>query len=229
MKLKKGLIVILVIVLIVAILLYFQAWGGGLDTLKNLLSEGTVNDVVSFIRSWGIAAPLLSMILMVFQAVAAPIPSFLITAANGIVFGIVWGTVISWTGAMFGALLAFYLAKWLGQGFVQMKSKEPRWLQRVEELSGEHGFMIVLVARLLPVVSFDLVSFAAGLSQMKLRSFLTATGIGMIPGTVVYTVVGHDLAHLDEYSNRLLIFSSILVVIMIIGYILKQRVKKNEI
>lgn len=143
MKLKK-IDWLLVIVLIVAAPLYFQSLGDTFGTLKNMLSEGTVNDVVSFIRSWGAVAPLLSIILMVFQAVAAPTPAFLITAANGIVFGIIRGTLVSRIVAMFRALLAFYLAKWLVKGFVQKKSKKTHWLQKVEEL-WKNGFMIVLI------------------------------------------------------------------------------------
>jgi uncharacterized membrane protein YdjX (TVP38/TMEM64 family) len=80
-------------------------------------------------------------------------------------------------------------------------------MEKIKMLSGTYGFTTVLTARLLPVISFDVISFAAGLSGMSLRSFITATGIGMIPGTIVYTVLGHDLMNFKEYQNRFIILS----------------------
>lgn len=65
-------------------------------------------------------------------------------AASGIVFGIIGRTLVSRIVAIFRALLAFYLAKWLVKRFVQKKSKKTHWLQKVEEL-WKNGFMIVLI------------------------------------------------------------------------------------
>jgi uncharacterized membrane protein YdjX (TVP38/TMEM64 family) len=195
--------------------------------LFTLLTRGSVDQVVQLIRAWGVIAPLLSILLMIFQAIAAPIPAFLITAANGIVFGLYGGVIVSWTGAMLGALVSFFLAKWFGEKVIHKVQKEKKWLKRVENLSGKYGFTTVLTARLIPVISFDVISFAAGLSGMKLSSFMAATGIGMIPGTIAYTVLGHDLMHLKEYQNRFLLISLLLALFVIITTILKKRLGKN--
>ena len=59
---------------------------------------------------------------------------------------------------------------------------------------------MILTARLLPFISFDFISYAAGLSTIKMRSFLFATGIGMIPATIVYTVFGYEMEKLNMYD-----------------------------
>ena len=76
-----------------------------------ILIAGNLDQVIKLIRSWGVAAPLMSVLLMITQAIVAPIPAFLITAANGMVFGSFWGALISWIGALMGALTSFYIAR----------------------------------------------------------------------------------------------------------------------
>lgn len=185
--------------------------------IMSLFSADSLDRVAAFLRSFGWWAAAVSIGLMIFQAVAAPLPSFLIAAANGIVFGVFWGSIISWLGGMAGAAVNFYLAKWLGYPFVAKATKKTNLLKKVDEYSGKNGFFIILVARLIPIISFDFVSFLAGLSKIGGSSFLIATGIGQIPGTILYVVVGHDLANLQQYQTRLIIISVILIAIVILG------------
>jgi uncharacterized membrane protein YdjX (TVP38/TMEM64 family) len=105
--------------------------------LFTLLTKGSVDQVVQLIKSWGPIAPLLSIFLMILQAIAAPIPAFLITAANGIVFGVYGGIIVSWIGAMFGALVSFFLAKWFGEKIIHKVQKEKKWMEYVKKLSGK--------------------------------------------------------------------------------------------
>lgn len=196
--------------------------------LFTLLTKGSIDQVVQLIKSWGVIAPLLSILLMILQSIAAPIPAFLITGANGIVFGVYGGIIVSWAGAMLGALVSFLLAKWFGGKIIHKVQKEQKWLGYVNKLSGKYGFTTVLVARLIPVISFDVISFAAGLSGMKLRSFLTATGFGMIPGTIAYTVLGHDLMNLKEYQNRFIVVSLFLSIFVVLTTIFKKKLIRNS-
>ncbi|QUH24586.1 TVP38/TMEM64 family protein [Serpentinicella alkaliphila] len=163
---------------------------------------------------------------MILQAFVAPIPAFLITGANGVVFGLVGGTIISWSGAMLGAAGTFYLARSLGMGFVQ------RWFQKnnsiivkVQEISTEHGMKVILIGRLIPFISFDFLSYAAGLSNIRFLDFLIATGIGMLPGTVLYVFLGDHIFTLSRYSDSL----TILITVGIGIYIIYHFMKKNRI
>lgn len=112
----KKFIWLLIITLFIVILYLYRS---NLKFLYNLLSIGSVEEVTLVIRSWGIGAPIISILLMAFQSIIAPIPAFLITGANGRIFGIFWGTTISWIGAMLGGILSFYLARWFGEAFVK--------------------------------------------------------------------------------------------------------------
>lgn len=216
---KNYIIIATAIGTLIVILLVF-AFDGELFTL---LTKGSLDQVVQMIKSWGLIAPLLSVFLMILQSIAAPIPAFLITGANGVVFGVYGGIIVSWIGAMLGALVSFMLAKGFGEKIIHKVQKEKKWMGYVKKLSGKYGFTTVLVARLIPVISFDVISFAAGLSGMKLRSFLMATGIGMIPGTIAYTVLGHDLMNLKEYQNRFIIVSLLLALFVVLTAVFKKK------
>lgn len=165
-------------------------------------SVESMNEVTAYLRGFGVWTPLMSLLLMVFQSVIAPLPGSMVAAANGIVFGIWWGTLLSWVGGMLGAAVSFGLARWLGQDAVARLVGRAR-LDRANELSKRDGFWIVLAARLMPLVSFDFVSYLAGLSQMRFSQFLLATAVGMLPGTFAWTAIGHDLAQAQTSTWRL--------------------------
>ena len=89
---------------------------------------------------------------------------------------------------------------------------------------------MILTARLLPFISFDFISYAAGLSSIKVRSFLIATGIGMLPATIIYTVFGFEMEKLKEYSDILFTFSVLAVLVLFLLWFLQGLYKhKKEI
>ncbi|WP_053216196.1 TVP38/TMEM64 family protein [Guptibacillus hwajinpoensis] len=195
--------------------------------IRSFLSLESLSLLADYFRSLGIWAPFISIALMIAQGIIAPLPSFVITAANGLAFGIPLGIIISWTGGMAAALVMFLLARILGASFVEKITKKSDLLAKANRYSGENGFFLILVARIIPIVSFDIISLIAGLSNIKFRSFVIATGIGQIPGTVLYTIVGHDIANLDQYQDRFIWTSIVLVVLLIIGK-LRSSQKANQ-
>lgn len=142
-----------------------------------------------YILSFGVWAPIISFLLMILQSVAAPLPAFIITFANAALFGWVYGAILSWSSAMAGAALCFYIAKFLGRDVVENLTSKFA-LKSVDEFFEKYGKHTILIARLLPFMSFDLVSYAAGLTSMGFVSFFVATGIGQLPATIVYSYVG---------------------------------------
>ncbi|HEY5719212.1 MAG TPA: VTT domain-containing protein, partial [Gammaproteobacteria bacterium] len=104
---------------------------------------------VELIRGWGAWGVAGSLGLMVLHSFV-PFPAECLAIANGMVFGFLWGSVITWSGAMLGALLAFGLARSLGQPFVQRRLSARNW-GRVEHWSHAHGWSTLLTARLVPV------------------------------------------------------------------------------
>lgn len=192
-----------------------------------ILADESLADIKGLILSWGVAAPLMSILLMTMQAVIAPLPAFLITATNGLVFGIYWGTIISWIGAMCGALISFLMSRLFYRSFTKKYLGE-KGIEYVNRLSNKYGFKVILTARLLPFISFDFISYAAGLSTMKIRSFMLATGIGMLPATIIYTVFGFEMERLKEYSDKLFTFSILAVLALILIWTIQEAIKRKR-
>lgn len=142
-----------------------------------------------FIDSWGPQAALVSFALMILQAIIAPLPAFLITFANASLFGAFWGGALSWVSAMAGAALCFFIARVLGRDAVE-KLTGKSVLQSMDGFFNRYGKHTILVCRLLPFVPFDPVSYAAGLTSIRFRHFMLATGLGQLPATIVYSWTG---------------------------------------
>ena len=153
------------------------------------LSSLDLESIKQYILSFGIWAPIISFLLMLLQSVAAPLPAFLITFANAALFGWVWGAILSWSSAMAGAALCFFIAKFLGRDVVE-KLTSKMAISSIDEFFDKYGKYTILVCRLLPFMSFDIVSYAAGLTSMKFMPFFIATGLGKLPATIVYSYVG---------------------------------------
>ena len=153
------------------------------------LSSLDLESIKQYILSFGIWAPIISFLLMLLQSVAAPLPAFLITFANAALFGWVWGAILSWSSAMAGAALCFFIAKFLGRDVVE-KLTSKMAINSIDEFFDKYGKYTILVCRLLPFMSFDIVSYAAGLTSMKFMPFFIATGSGQLPATIVYSYVG---------------------------------------
>lgn len=163
-----------------------RAWVGSVFAL---LSSMDVNRVVEYIRSFGPWAAAISFCLMILQSIAAPIPAFLLTFANAIIFGWWQGAILSWSSAMAGAAVCFWIARLLGRDAVERLASKTA-LNSVDVFFERYGNHTILICRLLPFVSFDLVSYAAGLTGMGFWGFFLATGIGQLPATIVYSYVG---------------------------------------
>ena len=157
-----------------------------------MLSSGDINAVIEYLRSYGPQAALVSGSLMVLQSLAAPIPAFIITLSNSVVFGWGQGAILSWSSAMIGAMLCFFIARILGRdAVVHFVPKSA--LKTVDKFFDKFGTHAILICRLLPFMSFDYVSYAAGLTSMGFWKFFIATGIGQAPATIVYSYVGGTL------------------------------------
>ena len=186
-----------------------------------------VDAIKGYILSFGIWAPIISFLLMVFQSVAAPLPAFLITFANAGLFGWVKGAILSWTSAMAGAILCFYIARIYGRNTVE-KLTSKFALEEIDGFFEKYGNYAILIARLLPFISFDIVSYAAGLTSMSLGSFLWATGIGQLPATIIYSYAGEKLTGgAKTFVTGLLILFAVSALGFLIKKIWDEKNNKN--
>lgn len=201
-----------------------------IDRIVGVLASADVNRVVEFIRSYGAYAMAISFVLMVFQSIIAPLPAFLITFANAAVFGWWQGALLSWASAMVGAILCFFIARALGRDTVE-KIAGKGALKGVEAYFTKYGSKTILVCRLLPFVSFDAVSYFAGLTSIGFWSFVLATGLGQLPATIVYSYVGGMLTGGIKYFVTALLCIFALSAAVAIGkglYNEHQKTKKKQ-
>jgi len=150
-------------------------------------------DLIAYIQSFGAGAVAVSFLLMILQAIVAPIPAFFITLANAAIWGWWQGALLSWTSSMVGASLCFYIARILGRDVV-VRLNSHTAVQQMERFFDRYGANAIVIARLLPFVPFDPVSYFAGLTSVKFWQFFVAPGLGQLPATVVYSYAGGQLS-----------------------------------
>ena len=228
---KKSLLTKIVLVLVVfGIYLFVKPVNSFINQMVHYLSMLDLDSLKEYILSFGVWSPIISFILMILQSIAAPLPAFLITFANAALFGWVKGAILSWSSAMVGAAVCFFIAKYLGRDVVE-KLTSKFAIESVDSFFEKYGKHTILIARLLPFMSFDLVSYAAGLTSMSFISFFVATGIGQLPATIVYSYVGGMLtggAKLMMMGILTLTALSVLIYVMKKIYNEKQVKVKEE-
>jgi uncharacterized membrane protein YdjX (TVP38/TMEM64 family) len=190
-----------------------------------MLSMINVDAIKGYILSFGIWAPAISFILMILQSVVAPLPAFIITFANAGLFGWVNGALLSWSSAMVGSVVCFFIARLLGRDVVE-KLTSKFALKSIDDFFQKHGKYAILIARLLPFISFDIVSYAAGLTSMSFWSFFIATGIGQLPATIIYSYVGGMLVGgAKKMVFGLLTLFAVSILMLLIKKIYKEKNK----
>lgn len=195
------------------------AFRSELDRAAGVLSRGDVAGLRDYILAFGLWAPAVSALLMVLQALLAPLPAFLLAFANGLAFGAFWGGALSLASATLAAAVCFWVARSLGRRPVEVLvgraglEAADRWLLR-------WGAPAVLVARLVPVISFDVVSYAAGLTRLRFVPFITATTIGAAPASFAYAYLGEQA---PRYVWALVVAFVVVVPVAVLVTVVRRR------
>lgn len=184
--------------------------------------DNTMEGVVAQIRAWGPWAALGSIVLMVVHSFL-PFPSEIITLANGMVFGPFWGSVITWVGAMFGAISTFGLVRLLGRPFVYRMLSESQ-LHRLSDWSSRQGGIALLLGRLIPVVAFNVLNYAAAMTHISWWTYIWATGLGILPMTILLNVFGASVLTMTT-SNW--IWLLLVVLVALCAIVLWRRSRTN--
>lgn len=196
----------------VAILLGLAGLYWGLSEaglIATLADKQALRGWVDQLGPWG---PLAIIGLMMAAIVMSPIPSGPIAMVAGAAYGPTWGTVWVVIGSEGGALIAFWLARCLGYETMQRWARVRPLLRRLDRQRSQTWLMaIVFASRLMPFISFDAVSYAAGLTPLAFWRFAIATFAGVIPIAFLFTYFGEALISVDSTSMTilLLVLSSI--------------------
>lgn len=120
--------------------------------------------------------------------VLVPSPASVLTILSGVLFGLWWGTLLAWAGALLGAFGGFLLGRRLGRPAVDRMLRGR--LQDADKVLARHGLVAVLAVRLLPLFPFTPINYASGLLGVRLRDYVLGTAVGIVPGALAYAAVG---------------------------------------
>lgn len=129
------------------------------------------------------------------------VPGSILTLGAGVVFGVAQGTVAVSVGSTLGATCAFLVGRYLARDRVGAKIAGNETFKAIDDAVAAEGWKIVGLTRLSPIFPFSLLSYAFGLTRVKLKHYVLASWIGMLPGTLMYVYIGSlagDLATLGS-------------------------------
>ena len=186
---RKVIISVLKILLLIAIVagipLYIYFFQG--DWLKQF--EG-FDDVVAYLQRYKWESVPIYIGLQVLQIVISVIPGQVFQFAAGYLYSFFPALLFSICGAFIGTTLSFYLAKMLGRDFVHLFFGREKTLEYVQKLNSKQAYMIVFILYLIPGLPKDVVSYAAGVSEMKFKPFILLSLTGRLPGMMGSIMIG---------------------------------------
>lgn len=192
------------------------------DTLDPALIESAVRNAGWWGPAGHVALFALGTILFV--------PGSLFGLAGGALFGPVWGTMLNLAGATLGATAAFLVARHLAADWVGRKTggRLARLIAGVEA----EGWRFVALMRLVPLVPFNLLNYALGLTRIPLVAYVLASLVCMVPGTLAYTWLGYagreSVAGSDAAVRHGLIGVALLAAIVLLPRLIGRLRDKGE-
>lgn len=178
------LIFLLLIVIVIPIILYLTCK----DTLFNI---DWLKAFPEHFSEYKLISALSLIVLQALQVIICLVPGQPIQFASSYAFGVVGGYLISIIGAIIGALIAFYLAKWLGAEGVNLLFGKDKVDNYHKKINTGKGLLIVLIIYLIPGLPKDLIGYVAGISEMRLLPFLLVSSVGRSPGMLGSLFIGH--------------------------------------
>lgn len=193
---------LLIVLLFVAIHLLAP---GFLPELIELLKRGDIVETADYIRSYGDAAIVFSFLLTLFVNALGFPPAIIFSTANTLIFGIVEGITISVVAETVGVTISFLLLRFFFRDAAEkIINKHPK-LSKLDKYSGEKGFVIMLIARMVPYVPSALLNAVGALSSLSLKDYFIASLIGKFPSTGIEAIIGHDAIMQEEDPTRIVI------------------------
>ncbi len=154
--------------------LHLSGWSGPQQLQEAVRSAGWAG-VVVFVLGYAVL-------------VLVPTPASVLTILGGALFGLWWGTLLAWSGALLGATGGFLVGRRLGRPAVDRLLRGR--LRQADAVLSDHGLVAVLTVRLLPLFPFTPLNYAAGLLGVRLRDYGVGTAVGIVPGALAYAAVG---------------------------------------
>lgn len=171
--------------------------------LWRVVAGGSMQETAAYIQSFGVWAMLFSFLLDVLVNALGFLPSIFISTANGVLFGIVPGIIVSWLAETAGVIISFLLMRTILRDAAEKLIQKSPYLARIDEFSGKRGFQLMLVARTMPYFPSGILTALGAVSRISVRDYMLSNLLGKFPSTALEVVIGHDAVLFHENMDRL--------------------------
>lgn len=201
---------------------------GFYQEMIGLLGTGDVHHIAQVLQSYGPMAMVISFVLDVVVNMAGFLPSIFFSTANGLVFGLVPGILISWLAECVGVTISFVIMRYLLRDSAAKIIQKHKFLLKVDDFSGKNGLQVMLFARAIPYFPSGIITALGAISQISLRDYIIANLIGKFPSTALEVVVGHDAIMFKTHLSRLTIIIIGATVVYGLAWYLHKRYQKHR-
>ncbi len=206
---------LLIIVVGIPVYIYFCHH----EVIEYMSSMDNINALFEEYKGYSILVYIIGQII---QIIICVIPGQWLQFAAGYAFGFWPGLLFSLIGAALGAVISYYLAKLLGQGILYLLFDEEQMNNFIEKLNSKKAIIAVLVIYLIPGLPKDACSYAAGISNMKLKAFLIVSLIGRTPAMAGSLLIGNQVG-LGSYTVAIIIGAAA-VILCILGAVFRNKI-----
>ena len=183
-----------------------------------------------YIQSFGSFASLIYIIAYILNTISIIPPIAALSLTAGLAFGSIWGFIYLMIAAVIGTSITFLISRFFGRGLTERMLKGK--FKNLDEKLHENGFMTVLFFRVIPLVPYEVLNYACGLSKIKFKDYFSATFLGLIPGVVIASFFGGSLGEIKTFSDvftpKFLIAIGLMIFIIAVPTIYQIWKKKRK-
>jgi uncharacterized membrane protein YdjX (TVP38/TMEM64 family) len=196
-------------------------------------------DFIQWAKGMGTAG---GVIYAVFYIVGTALffPGLPLTLGAGFLYGAVIGTLVVSPASVAGASLAFLIARYFARDWVTRRLKKYPQAAAIDRAIEKNGFKAVVLLRLQPVLPFNILNYALGLTSIRLRDYMLASWIGMFPATVLYVYLGsvmNDISDLlrgrpnSGVAGRFLLWGGLAAIVILVWWLgrIAKKALRDEI
>ena len=221
-----GLTKIIALALLLVLLLCLQLFAGEfVHKTFRLAVSGNVKALAGYLRSFGPWAIAISFFIDVLINAGSIFPSIFLSTANGLIFGLPLGILVSWLAETTGVALSFLLMRFFFRNTAEKLIRKANRLQDIDKASEKNGIIWMTFARALPYFPSGILTAVGALSRMSARDYIIANLIGKFPSTALEVVIGHDVVNFRESSIRLTV---LVIIVAVVFYIGRKKLFKDE-
>ena len=211
-----------IVIILVGCYFLFPAFKNGVHEIFNVLVSKDERKIESWVQKFGAAGPLVLILVMMVQMFLFVVPNILVMIISIVIYGPVWGSIISLVGVFCSSSLGYALGRYLGPVTVN-KLIKPQTQVKVSDFIEHYGVGAIAITRLASL-SNDSLSIVAGLLKMSYRKYILATLAGIIPLIVLLALYGKN----GRIERALLWIAGISMILLIVYIVFDKKRKARK-